>query len=147
MATKAKKRADRLSLKDIDDRSAVTGFLVFLVIVIFLFDALANQQALASSKTAPNSNPLTKQVAETVASKLIVNSRDQGGLGFVVKDIVDSKMLDYFTSLDYEQIKAYLGIDGDFVINFEDQNGNVVPMGSKLCVGSKDAQISGVPCG
>lgn len=156
-----KKRRSSSNFTLIDDRTAVFGFLAFLVIVIFLFDAVADQQSLFSSKnnkgTTQQSNggvwsstatslALTEELADQVVSKLTVDSREKDGVAFIVKDTVDPQLLDYFTTLDYETIKAHLGIQSDFVIHFEDEAGMVIPMGNRFCIGSKDAKINGVPC-
>ena len=148
-----KKRHPRSDLELIDDRTAVFAFLVFLVVVLFLFDSAADQQSLFGSRTTQTaaqsgaSIVLTKELADQVVSKLTVDSREDDGIAFIVKDTVDPQMLDYFTKLDYETIKAHLGLQSDFVIHLEDDRGMVVPMGSRFCIGSKSAKLNGIPCG
>ena len=132
-------------LKAMNDRKAVLFFLVFLVVVLFLLDAVIDEQAIYA-RQAPGSSELTRELAEKVASRLVIDSREKDGIAFVVKDTVDPELLEYFTSMDYQEIKAHLGINSEFIIHFEDQNGKVVPMGGKMCVGSKTARINGVPC-
>lgn len=132
-------------LKALSDRKAVLAFLVFLVIVLFLFDAVIDQQALYAGQ-ASGGTELTRELADKVTSKLVIDSREKDGIAFIVKDTVDPELLEYFTSMDYHDIKAHMGISSEFMIHFEDQDGRVVPMGSKMCVGSKTARINGVPC-
>lgn len=138
--------------KLIDDRTAVFGFLAFLVIVLFIFDAAADQQSLFGSRTTQTIAQggagvvLTKELADQVASRLVIDSREKDGVAFIVKDTVDQQLLEYFTRMDYETIKAHLGIQSDFVIHFEDEAGMVIPMGNRFCIGSKMAKINGVPC-
>ncbi|MBI2176420.1 hypothetical protein HYU40_03690 [Candidatus Woesearchaeota archaeon] len=156
-----KKRTSLSNFRLIDDRTAVFGFLAFLVIVLFIFDAAADQQALFGYKSAltttvqssggawsstATSQILTKELADQVVSKLVIDSREKDGVAFIVKDTVDLQLLDYFTRMDYETIKSQLGIQSDFVIHFEDEAGMVVPMGNRFCIGSKNAKINGVPC-
>ncbi|MBI2140822.1 hypothetical protein HYU16_00195 [Candidatus Woesearchaeota archaeon] len=134
-----------LGLKSIDDRTAVFAFLVFLVVVFFIFDAIADQQARSKGGTAAKA--LTKDVAERdILSKLIIDSKEQDGTGFIVRNDVDPELLEHFASKKYEQMKAELGIDSDFVIHFEDMNGNIIPIGDRMCIGSNGASINGVPC-
>ncbi|MBI2580736.1 hypothetical protein HYV85_02910 [Candidatus Woesearchaeota archaeon] len=132
--------------KLIDDRTAVFGFLAFLVVVLFLFDAVADQQARSKDGTAKK--VLTKDMVEReILSKLIIDSKEQDGTGFIVKDNVDPELLEHFANKKYEQLKAELGINSDFVIHFEDMNGNIIPIGDRMCLGSKGASINGIPCG
>ena len=138
----------------IDDRTAVFAFLAFLVVVLFLFDSAADQQALFSPrstsvvqvKVAPSSQ-LTQEMADQAVAKLVIDTPQRDDVAFIAKDTVDPQLLEYFTSMDYDQIKAHLGIQGDFVMHFEDQSGRVIPIGSKFCIGSKDTSVNGVPCG
>ena len=156
-----KKRRGSSNFTLIDDRTVVLGFLAFLVIVLLLFDAAADQQALYGYKSALSTRlqssggvwgstaatqALTKELADQVVSKLTVDSREKDGVAFIVKDTVDPQLLEYFTEMDYETIKARLGIQSDFVIHFEDEAGMVIPIGNSFCIGSKDAKINGVPC-
>ncbi len=149
-----KKRHTSLSnLKLIDDRTAVFAFLAFLVVILFMFDALSDQQSLFGSRTTKTTAQsgtgvvLTQELADQVVSKLTIDSREKDGVAFIVKDTVDPQLLAYFANMDYETIKAHLGIQSDFVIHFEDDRGEVVPMGDRLCIGSKSATLNGVPCG
>ena len=139
-------------LKLVDDQKAVLIFLVFLVFVLFILDAMSDQMALFSGKAgAAAGNAQSREIAPDAANKLIskltVNSREDDGVAFIVKDTVDPELLEYFVNMDYEQVKRHLGINGDFVIHFEDQQGRIIQIGQKLCLGSKTATINGVPCG
>lgn len=148
-----KRRTSQSSLRLIDDRTAVFAFLVFLVVVLFLFDSAADQQALFGSRTTQTtaqsgaSIALTKELADQIVSKLTIDSREDDGIAFIVKDTVDPQLLEYFTKLDYETIKAHLGIQSDFAIHLEDEKGVVIPMGDRFCIGSKSAKLNGIPCG
>ncbi len=148
-----KRRTSKSNLTLIDDRTAVFAFLAFLVVVLFLFDSAADQQALFGSRTTQTaaqsgfSTTLTNELADQVVSKLTIQSREDDGIAFIVKDTVDPQLLEYFTRLDYETIKAHLDIQSDFVIHLEDEKGMVVPLGSRFCIGSKSAKLNGIPCG
>ncbi len=145
-----KKRTPQFTL--IDDRTAVFGFLAFLIVVLFLFDAAAEQQALFGSRTTQTTAQggagvvLTKELADQIVSKLTIDSREEDGVAFIVKDTVDPQLLEYFATLDYETIKGHLGIQSDFAIHFEDDDGMAIPIGDRLCIGSKYARVNGVPC-
>lgn len=132
----------------IDDRTAVFGFLAFLVIVLFLFDSISDQRALYAPKndSAAASQVLTRELADQVVSKLTIQTLNQDDVAFIVKDTVDPQLLDSFASMDYSQVKAHLGLQSEFVLHFEDQAGMVIPMGNKMCIGSSDAKVNGIPC-
>ncbi|MBI2550206.1 hypothetical protein HYV83_03425 [Candidatus Woesearchaeota archaeon] len=139
-------------LKLVDDQKAVLIFLVFLVFVLFILDAMSDQMALFSGKAdAAAGKAQFKEIAPDAASKLIskltVNSREDDGVAFIVKDTVDPELLEYFANMDYESVKSRLGVNGDFAIHFEDQQGRIIQIGQKLCLGSKAATINGVQCG
>ena len=134
-----------LGMKSIDDRTAVFVFLIALVVIIFIFDALSDQKVLSKGGTA--GKILTKDAVEKeVLSKLIVESKEKDGTGFIVTGSIDPELLEHFASKSYEQLKAELGIDTDFVIHFEDMSGNIIPIGTRMCIGSKSASINGIPC-
>lgn len=139
----------------IDDRTAVFAFLAFLVIILFLFDAVADQQSLFGSRTTKSTSPqsvtnlnpkLTKELADRAVSKLVIDTPQKDDVAFIVKDTVDPQLLDDFINMDYNTIKTHLGIQSDFVIHFEDEAGRIIPIGNRLCIGSKYASINGVPC-
>ena len=136
-------------LKHIDDKTAVFAFLALLVVIIFLFDALSDQKAFFHGTKAikATKEALTKEMAESqVLSKLIIESKAQDGTGFIVKDTLDPELLEHFSSKGYEQLKKELRIDADFAIHFEDENGNIVQIGDKICIGSENVNIQGTPC-
>lgn len=141
-------------LRLVDDQKAVLLFLVFLVFVLFILDAMSDQTALFSGKADAGAatgsaqvKEITSDAANKLISKLTVNSREEDSIAFIVKDTVDPELLEHFANTDYEQVKRQLGINGDFVIHFEDQQGRIIPIGQKLCLGSKTATINSVPCG
>jgi hypothetical protein len=115
------------------DRMAMFVFMVFLVAVIFLLDAANDQEQPASS--------------EELIQKLVLNGNEQKSLAFVVKDKVDSSKLADFASKDYAALKEELGVEYDFTLYFEDEQGNLVPIGDRYCIGSNRAEVSGFSCG
>ena len=137
------------SLRLMNDRTAVFMFLVLLVIILFTFDAMSDQGALNSGvQKSPKQPAVSGDVASLLMSELVVDSSRQGNdVGFIVKGSVDPQLLQYFASMDYEQIKSQLGVQNDFVIHFEDENGQLIPIGDKWCIGSKNANVNGIPCG
>ena len=130
-----------------NDRSAVVVFLALLVVILFLFDSLSDQTALNPGvKDGIKHKLVTESVANDLISGLKVDGSGANAVGFIVKDTVDQQLLNHFTSMDYEQIKAKLGVESDFVIHFEDESGRVIQLGNKWCIGSNTAKVNGVSC-
>lgn len=136
-------------LRLMNDRNAVFMFLILLVTILFVFDALSEQGARNSVfQNTIQQKTASGDVANQLMSQLVVdNSRQSNDVGFIVKGAVDPQLLQYFASMDYEQIKAHLGVQNDFVIHFEDENGQLIPIGDKWCIGSNNATVNGIPCG
>ena len=143
------------SLRRVNDQTAVVVFLILLVAILFLFDAVSDQKArnVALKGSVQSSNVQSKlatgNMANQLISQLAVDDTQKKGndVGFIVKGAVDPQLLEYFASMDYNNVKARLGVENDFVIHFEDENGRIIPIGNKWCIGSKNASINGVPCG
>ncbi len=130
----------RSALTAISDKNGVAVFIAFLIAVVFLLDSAQDQKALNS--------PLEDERAEAnaILSKLVFNSATGSGVGFVVTSPVDPAMFDSLAEEEYGQVKLRLGVKNDFVIHFEDSEGNVVPIGSRMCIGPATATIRGIPC-
>ena len=120
------------------------AFLSFLIIVLFLFDSARDQKAIGE---AQGEHRVTRESADTVLSKLIIDSKEKDGVAFIVKDTVDLELLSHFSSMSYEERKKAIGITGDFAIHFEDKEGRIIKIGEKLCIGSPEVTINGVSCG
>ena len=138
------------SLRRVNDRTAVVVFLILLVVVLFLFDAASDQKARnVILKGGVQSKIASENTANQLISQLAVDDAQKRGndVGFIVKGAVDPQLLEYFASMDYNKVKARLGVENDFVIHFEDENGRIIPIGDKWCIGSKNASINGTPCG
>lgn len=146
--TRSQQKGLLLNIRLMRDRTAVVVFLVMLVVIIFFFDGVSDQGALDSgAKGSIEDKLVSKNGANKLLSELKVgDSGRSNAVGFIDKDTVDPQLLDYFTSMEYDQIKAQLGVEGDFVIHFEDENGRVIPLGNKWCIGSDNVKVNGIPC-
>ncbi len=90
---------------------------IFIVVVI-LFFYIINQ-----SKTTKTEDLTTE--GETIPDVLI-SSGPEDNLSTVVEKIVDEGKLDELAGKSYEDLKRELGIEGDFYIHFEDDEGNII---------------------
>jgi hypothetical protein len=132
-------------LKQVDDRLVVAAFIIILVAILFLFDALTDEGYISRSPVI--GGVFNQGEGDQAISKLIIENREDDGVAFIIKDTVDPELLEEFTNNDYGYIKGELGIDSDFTIHFEDEKGNVIPIGGKLCFGKDGATVNGIPCG
>ena len=97
-------------LKLINDKAAVFLFIAILVIVIFLLDAFADQWFQFGEKKSAAKALSKESVEKAVLSKFVINSKEQDGLGFIVKDTVDPELLEHFATKEYSQVKKELGL-------------------------------------
>ncbi len=130
----------------ISDRTTVILFLTFVVAALFIFDSIADQKAKAQTPEKQIMPRLDREAVKEASSKFIISDKAQDGVGFIIKDTVDPELLGHLAAMDYEQIKQNLGLQEDFVIYFEDENGQVAPISGKWCIGSKSASVSGIQC-
>ena len=83
---------------------------------------------------------------ENEADQLVEALNSHDDFGFLVVDKVDKEKLEHFASTDYEKIKKELDIDADFSVYFQDENGNIVAVTNKYCVGSNRSSVANVRC-
>lgn len=145
MAKKAgRAKKSRFDLTSACDHHGVFLFVLFLIIVIFLMDAFADQKALFPGKGQKQA----VQVADVILSKFTVDPDTNSGVALIQKDTLDPKALEEMANMDYSQLKAYLGLgaETDFVIQLQAFDGQVIPIGGKMCLGSEEAKVNGVNC-
>lgn len=66
---------------------------------------------------------------------------------FITGSKVDEGRLTQASNIRYEDLKDLFGVSSDFCIYFEDDEGNIVPVGNdKVGLGSPAANISGKTC-
>ena len=59
---------------------------------------------------------------------------------------IRQESLEKLTGMTYYEIKSKLGVSSDFTLYFVDENGNVVPINGKTCIGSPKAKVAGQQC-
>ena len=59
---------------------------------------------------------------------------------------IDQQELNDLAEKDYDELKDYLGIQSDFVVYFEDSNGQIVNIIDRPCLGSTFGQVNGQQC-
>ena len=133
-------RKYRHSPYDFNDATIMLVFIVFVVLVIFFFD---------SSKSLQGAEPSVFELRkenEMLLSKLVIDHASENGQAIIVGNVVNAAMLSKVANTNYEQLKRLFGMDADFVIYFEDEEGNIVAVGEKPCIGSGYAYFNGRKC-
>ena len=117
------------------ERDRINTAIVFTVIVllIILFDMISDWKEQSDRMI--------------VAEKIILDSPAANPTGFVIQDQVDTVRLQRFAELSYADLKQELGIESDFAVTLRDQDGSVIPVEGKVCIGSSKAKIGDIPCG
>ncbi|HII29495.1 TPA: hypothetical protein HA317_00330 [Candidatus Woesearchaeota archaeon] len=126
----------------IDKRHFNIAFAVVLFIWVgSLLYLLATGYAAYSAKREMLSD------GERIAANLINNNGVSitGGAS-AVEGQLDKDQLLRLTELDYNQLKSQLGIENDFAIVLLDDNGNIIPIDGKMCIGKPGASVLGVKC-
>tara|TARA_Y100000310_G_C20677543_1_gene813959 strand:+ start:816 stop:1157 length:342 start_codon:yes stop_codon:yes gene_type:complete len=104
----------------ISDNLVLMMFLVFVILIVFFFSDTESQ---------------TKQ-----DQKIIMNS-------IIAGDSINNEKILEFTNSEYHELKKRLGVNSEFVIHFEDENGNLIEIADKPCIGSSYALVGGHKCG
>ena len=89
-------------------------------------------------------NSLEEQKESKKIIQKFVLSEGNSDVAFIVRDRI---RLERVSQMSYEELKQELGIKKEFYMFFEDQNGNMGPIGNRTCIGSPMVEISGQRCG
>ncbi len=113
-----------------------TVAVLFILALITIFLVLANTQPRVS----------TELEQEQLLDKLIDENPNDNIAPIVIGRELNVHSLAIYTQKDYEEIKRELDVDADFVLYFEDENGNIVPILDRPCFGSSYGRVSGQQC-
>ncbi len=133
MVMKMKRNAQTISA------DALISIALFMMAVIFFF---------AMSDDARQGEEVTDLKSES--SKLVsaLSGQKNSSDSFVTGSKVNERKLSELSQLNYGGLKDALGIDADFCIHFEDDEGNVVNVsGNKTGLGNSMIVVGGVACG
>ncbi len=124
----------RRNKRSISDGAVLAIFLIVVLFIIFFFSGAGT-----SVKSA-------EQEQKMLLSKLVIQDEREDGPAIIIGDVVDGARVKKLASTDYSELKKTVGITSDFVIYFEDDDGNVVNIADRPCIGSSYAQVNGVNC-
>ncbi len=112
---KKKKKTQTLSF---DVLIAVVVFVAAVAFIIYLISQYSGGRA--------NLDALIED-GEVISSQLISPGTEPANdLAIVVKNRLEKEKLAELAALPYEELKAVIGVEGDFCIHFEDEDGNLV---------------------
>lgn len=124
----------------------IIGIVIFLLAVGVIYSILA-------SKNREDTTPLRTD-SEIIATKLTTPETSTSANILIATDNqLDIEKLKGLTTADYAKLKQDLGVQNDFCIYLQDEEGNVIYIeGSDgnytgIGPGSPDLNLSGVPCG
>ena len=124
----------------------IIGIVIFLLAVGVIYSILA-------SKNREDTTPLRTD-SEIIATKLTTPETSTSLDILVAADNqLDVEKLKSLTTADYAKLKQDLGVQNDFCIYLQDEEGNVLYIEGAdgnytgIGPGSPDLNLSGVPCG
>ena len=116
---------------------AVVAVAMFITAVIMLF--------YLSGPVAENRQSERLQSEAEKLPKVLGSGQNISAV-FIEGSKIDDQKLRKAVNLSYANLKDLLGMDSDFCIYLEDENGNIVPMEGKVGIGSPLANLSGRSC-
>lgn len=130
-----KKRAQTLSL------DLMIGIGIFVAILLMFFGVLFFNPGRADASLLDKEGEFIVKTLES----------DDPDIGIMEQNQIDNWQLEELVSMDYEDLKAKLGIRSDFCIFLEDENGNVVPIETSdgryvNGIGSDEVVVAGNAC-
>ena len=118
--------------KGLSDGAVIALFLIFVAIIIIVFGT---------------DSQMTQKDQIKLLNTFVIETGEEGRSAIIVGNNLDRNMLLKLANEDYADLKALLEVTSDFVIHFEDENGNIVEVIDKPCIGSGNVKINGYTCG
>jgi len=117
---------------------ALVGMTLFILAALMIYYLLGPIQ---------KSDQQQSLLQESEKLPQLLSSEQNNSQVFIEGSKIDEGKLDEASKMDYGQLKNILGVSSDFCIYFEDDQGNLVPIGAnKTGLGSPLANIGGRAC-
>lgn len=113
---------------------AVAMFVIAVIMLYYLSGPATTSKQAEKLQSEAGKLPATLSSQQNLSSVFIQGSR------------IDEQKLREAINLSYDNLKSLLGVESDFCIYLEDENGNIVPMEGKVGIGSPLASFSGKGC-
>ncbi len=109
---------------------AVTMFVISAIVLFYLSGPAAENRQSERLQSEAEKLPATLSSQQNLSSVFIQGSK------------INEQKLREAINTSYDNLRSLLGINSDFCIYLEDENGNIVPIGGKVGIGSPLANIS-----
>ena len=116
--------------RGLGDEAVLAIFLILVIVIVFFLGSSGIQVKQASGSSG---------IQVRNDQKILLNYIIDGN------SISNEKLLELMNA-DYTELKKRLGISSDFAIHFEDENGNLLQIGGKPCMGSGYVYVNGYKC-
>jgi len=117
----------------------ILGVFVFIAAIFIVYALLNANQSSKASTLKEEASTVIRQVASEDSSSSIVDNNE-----------IKKEKLDELKSIEYDELKRKLRVEGDFCIYMEDENGNIVLIqdgsGGYKGIGSPGIDLGGAPC-
>ena len=130
-AKSVKASSNRKKQQGLSDGMVLLIFLVLISVIIAVFST---------------ESQVTRQDQVKLLNQLVIEAEEEDGPAIIVGGTLDKTMLLNFANKNYDELKGLLGVTSDFVIHFEDSEGNLVDIIGKPCIGSAYARVNGYRC-
>lgn len=101
---------------------------------------------IALSMSSMKSRLLESEAQSIISGLVVQNPEHDNGIAVVLDGKVNKERLAIVAGMPYTELKSMLGTKADFAVYFVDDEGNAIPIGSKTCIGSPEANVSGMRC-
>ena len=130
---------------DVSDSTILVTFIVFLVLIVFFFGEFGEVSEVEpiSSKVSQISTVSDQQL---LLNQLFIDEEMDNGPAIIVGNVVSTLRLNNIAESDYDKLKDDLGVESEFVIYFEDAEGNLAEVMDTPCIGSGYATVNGHKC-
>ncbi len=118
---------------------ALIAIALFMIAIIFFFSL---------SNDAKEGSGVVDLKSESAKLILALSGAKNNSDTLLIGSKVNERKLKELSELNYSHLKDSLGVDADFCIHFEDDEGNVVNVsGSKTGLGTELVVVGGTSCG
>jgi len=128
---KSRRTSPHKKQQGLSEGAVLLIFLVLISMIVIVFGA---------------GSEVTKQDQIKLLNQFVIDAGEENGPAIIVGNSIDSDMLLTLANKDYGELKSLLGVTSDFVIYFEDDEGNLVEVLEKPCIGSASARVNGYRC-
>ena len=130
-------------IRGINDASVVLIFLTLLLAIVFVLDEIGADNI---DHIEENIQISSKEPRIATLEMFVTEIEEQTGLEEAENAIISSDVFEKFEEIYQEHLETKSDNESDFVIYFEDEQGNLLKLTEKPCFGSGNATVNGRRC-